>query len=249
MDAQETTLFTAILIAGIVIGTIILFFVISIVRQQRRHLALSRKAILAELTAMEKERSRIAQDLHDDLGPILSVVKYKVDSITPLHEADAQQLASVSGHLDGLIERLQAIARNLVPSVLIRKGLLPSIEEFVEGVSAAGHVQVVFTHSHPFPTISEERSLHLYRLLQEAVHNSLKHAHPTRIEIHLKIKNGSLTLLCRDNGVGFDYKKALHESPGLGLRSLRGRVKMMGGRLQAESAKGKGTAYLFTFPL
>ena len=249
MDPQETTLFTAIIIAGVVLGIIIIFFAISIVSQQRRNLELSKQAILAELTAMEKERSRIAQDLHDDVGPILSVVKFQVDSVAPPSEDDAVQLKAASQHLDLLIDRMREIAKDLMPSALIRKGLVASVEEFAQSVTSSKGIEVVFTRCSDLIDISKEKSLNIYRLLQESVHNSLKHASATRIDIDLQRQGNTLLLLCRDNGSGFDYNTTLQESTGLGLRSLRGRVEIMGGTLKAESKKGVGTAYLFLIPL
>ena len=77
MDAKETSLYIAILIVSLTVGTIIIFFIISIIRQQRRNLALYRQSVLAEITAMEKERARIAADLHDELGPMLSAIELR----------------------------------------------------------------------------------------------------------------------------------------------------------------------------
>ena len=249
MDPQETTLFTAIIIAAVVLGIIILFFAISIISQQRRNLELSKQAILAELNAMEKERSRIAQDLHDDVGPILSVVKFQVDSVSPPSEEDAIQLEAASQHLDILIDRMREIAKDLMPSALIRKGLVASIEEFAEHISSSTGIKVVFSHSSEPLELSKEKSLNIYRLLQETVHNSLKHASASRIEIDLQNEEGKLMLLYRDNGKGFDYQQALQDSNGLGLRSLKGRVEIMSGTLKAESKKGIGAAYLFSIPV
>ncbi len=81
MDPKETTLYTAILITGLVMGITVIYFVVSIKRQHQRNLYLSRLNILAEIAAMEKERSRIAGDLHDDLGPVLSAVKFYIDTV------------------------------------------------------------------------------------------------------------------------------------------------------------------------
>ena len=76
MDARETKIYIAIIITAVVLGLIILYFALSIVRQQRRNISLQKALILAEIATLEKERSRIAADLHDDLGPVLSVIKF-----------------------------------------------------------------------------------------------------------------------------------------------------------------------------
>ena len=123
MDTKEATLFTAIVIAGFIIVLFIAFFILSIIRQQRRILELSRQNTLAEITAMEKERARIANDLHDDLGPIMSVTKFQVDNLTIEDEEEKGQQLQAVEHLDNLLTRLREISNDLMPQVLLRKGL------------------------------------------------------------------------------------------------------------------------------
>ena len=107
MDPQAQTIYTAILIASVIIGVILIFFFISIFRQQKRNQLLSRENMLMEITAMEKERARIASDLHDDMGPILSVIKFNIDqSPNPDHEL----LVNASRHVDDLLKKMKEIS-------------------------------------------------------------------------------------------------------------------------------------------
>lgn len=248
MDTQETILFTEALIVSIIVGIIIGYFVVSIVRQQRRNLELSRKNALAELAAMEKERSRIANDLHDDISPILSVIKFQVISLHVPDGEDQRQVQKTSDQLDDLIERLRAITNNLMPVTLVRKGLFVSLEELVRNLQDTSAITIHFiyqiTHA-----LSPEKSINIYRMIQELFHNALRHAAATELRLDITSTNKNIRIFFKDNGKGFHYAKTIQTNAGLGLRSLKSRTELMGGNMQVESAPGVGTAYLFIIPL
>lgn len=247
MGSQEKLLFNAILITAIVLGIIITFFIVSIIRQQRRNLELHRLSILAEITAMEKERTRIAADLHDELGPLLSAIKFKINSVDTADEDDQQQLTGASNHLDDLIRRLREIAANLMPSVLLRKGLVAAVRQFTGNI-APEQLQIVFNHPE-LPDLPQEKSINTYRIIQEITHNTIKHARASHLVIDLNLKGQTLVVKTEDNGVGFDMSQKMKESNGLGLRNLKSRAEIMGGTFAAESVPGKGTSYLLEIPL
>ena len=247
MDPQEKIFFNAILITAAVIGTIILFFIISIIRQQRRNLELHRLNILAEITTLEKERTRIAADLHDELGPLLSAIKFKINSVDTVDEDDQYQLERATSHLDDLITRLREISANLMPNTLIRKGLIAALHQFVDNVARTS-LQIQLNYGE-LPDINQEKSINIYRIVQEITHNTIKHAQATHLVIELSLKANTLILKTEDNGVGFDYSNKARESAGLGLRNLKSRAEIMGGNFAVESKPGKGTSYQFEIPL
>ena len=248
MDTQETKIYIAIIVSVIVIGIIVLYFTISVIRQQRRNLELQKANSLAEIAAMEKERARIAADLHDDLGPVLSVVKFRVDNVELVDEEEKEELVKASQQLDELIARMREVANNLMPSALIRKGLINAVHEFTSNAAATSGIIIRFTTTEDV-NAGEEKNINIYRVIQEVVHNCMKHAKATRMDISFEIKNGKLIILCRDNGQGFDYTKMTTESGGIGLRSIKNRTDMMNGSLRVESQIGKGTAFLFEIPV
>ena len=248
MDTQETRIFIAIIITAILLGIIIFYFVLTMIRQLKRNIALQKKNILAELQAMEKERARIAADLHDDLGPILSVTKFQVDFAKQSQRVEKEELDKASEHLDTLIERIREIANDLMPTALQRKGLVPALEEFISQVNSTGPLQIKFTHD-TIDALGEDKVIHIYRTVQELIHNCIRHAAATNLEIQLHKKNGTLRLLCRDNGKGFNVKIRTAESTGIGLRSLKNRTEILGGAMAIESKPAKGTAFLFTIPV
>src|SRR5438552_3716503 len=105
MDTPQATIFTAIIITVIVLAIIITFFVVTLIHHHRRNIALYKSKILAEITTQEKERKRIAADLHDELGPILSAVKFKVNSLDLQNSEDESILVTVNSNIDNIIWR------------------------------------------------------------------------------------------------------------------------------------------------
>jgi two-component system NarL family sensor kinase len=248
MDTQEARIYITIIITCLLLGTIIIYFTISVIRQQRRNLELQKANALAEISAMEKERARIATDLHDDLGPVLSVVKFRVDHATSSDEDEKEELVKASEQLDELIARMREVANNLMPSALHRKGLISAVEEFTRNVSDSSGLGITFTTGEEL-NVTEEKSINIYRVIQEVVHNCMKHAKASRLEIIFEEKNGFLKILCRDNGIGFDYSGTAGQGTGIGLRSIKNRTEIMGGNMTVESKPGKGTAFLFEIPI
>jgi signal transduction histidine kinase len=246
MDAQETSLYTAILIASIVIGIIIIYFVVSIITQQRKNLELHKRNILTEITALEKERARIAADLHDELGPLLSAVKMKINSFELADEEDQKEVAKTNQHIDAMVKRVREISFDLMPSALIRKGLVVAIKEFADYIMKSNtlqiNVQAIETIS-----LSEQKAVNLYRIVQEVIHNTLKHARANQLLIDLYTEKNKLVLKTQDNGIGFN-QDTLSENTGLGLRSLLSRIEIMNGTMYLDTQRGAGTSFTFEIP-
>lgn len=248
MDSQEARTYALILIVCLTLGIIIIYFIVSILRQQRRTLRIQRSVVLAELTAIEKERARIATDLHDDISPVLSVVKFQVDNTGTISSEDEEQLLSASKYIDEVLARLREISSNLMPSSLLRKGLPAAISEYIRKVEETGKLKVHFAYDDQL-CIPVEYYANIYRIVQEVVHNIVKHARATAVTIRIAKSGKAATVFIRDNGQGFNYDVALTSSSGLGLRSLKNRAEVMDGRVVVQSEPGRGTAFLFTIPL
>jgi len=248
MDAQEANLYRAIIITCAVLGIIIIFFIISITRQQRKNLELHRQNILAEITALEKERSRIASDLHDELGPVLSAIKMKINSFELHDPDDIIQMNKTNEHIDQLIKRVRGISYDLMPSSLIRKGLSTALKEFFDYSNNGSSVKFRYHATSDF-TLSEQKSINVYRIVQEIVHNTMKHAGASLVTLDAEIKDKELHMTIAEDGKGFDFEKASKESAGFGLRGLVSRTEMIGGHMYLDSVPGKGTKYTFVIPI
>jgi signal transduction histidine kinase len=248
MDAHQTSLFAAVLIAVAVLAVVIAYFILIVFRHQRRNNELYKAKILAEVTTLEKERARIANDLHDELGPILSSVKLRINNLDVYEEEDTEQINKINKLIDDVIQRMRDISNDLLPTTLQRKGLIPALEESISKVNRPGTLVIHFTHEN-VPELPVDKSVNLYRILQEVIHNTIKHANAKELKIELTQKNGIILILSEDNGLGFDYAAIVKENPGLGLRSLLSRTEIMKGEMFVESKTGKGTRYTFEIPM
>src|SRR3954467_6059328 len=106
MDEKEANFYTAVLIVSVVLGVIITYFIISIIRQQRRTVRLYKQSIQTEITTLERERARMAADLHDEVGPVLSALKLRLSSLDLHNETDKEDLKKTNEQIDSLLKRM-----------------------------------------------------------------------------------------------------------------------------------------------
>ena len=237
-----TTVFISLLIA-----IIIIFFVVSIILYHRRYIQLQRERIVAEITILENERKRMAADLHDSMGPLLSTIKLNLHSINVTDEPDIKIIEKSGKYIDEVIHGLRQISHNLLPATLERKGLTEALHEFIRQISDKKLLDIQFRTSGQI-NIEPEKEIHVFRIIQEITHNTLKHAQATQLQIVLSRENGFFLVLVKENGIGFDIKKAKTESTGLGMKSLAIRTDILNGSLSIDSAPGQGTNYFIKIP-
>lgn len=247
MDAQETSIYTAVLITSLVLGIIITYFVISIIRQQRRTVDLYKKSIYTEINTLEKERSRMAADLHDEVGPVLSAVKLRINSLDIHNEVDEEEIQKTNEQIDTLLRRMREISFDLMPSSLLRKGLPAALNEFIDYCGKTSVLTIKFRHTDL--ELRQTQAINLYRIVQEIIHNTIKHAEATELLIELRTEKDMAVLSTKDDGKGFNYEVRSKEATGLGLQNLLRRTEIIGGKMYIESKKGKGTTYIFEVPL
>lgn len=236
------------LLFSVLIGVVIVFFFVSIVRYHRRYIKLQRERTNAEIKIQEAERKRIANDLHDSFGSILSAVKMNISNIETHSAADAELVAKSGRHIDDVIANLRRISYNLLPSTLERKGVVQALEDFVRNVQTPGSLRIEL-EAPPALAVPPEKGVHVFRVLQEIIQNTVKHAGARSLHIRLAAAGGFLVVTTRDDGRGFDADRAKGESTGLGLKSIESRVELLGGKLERESQPGKGTAYVLRIPV
>ncbi|MGN6298286.1 MAG: sensor histidine kinase [Ginsengibacter sp.] len=250
MDATETAVYHSVIIACIAIGCILLLFFIAVIRQQREILSLRKKNAVAEMKGIERDRSRIAADLHDDLGPLLSSLKIRVTSFDLQNEHDKEELVRVKKIFDTAIQRIRNISFNLMPNTLVKKGLVKGLREYMDLLNNESKIHFTIKADAGL-MVDEVKSVNIFRLLQEAIYNALKHSHATAVCVELTVDQKKNLFICTvtDDGVGFNYKKKLAERSGIGLGSLNNRVMVAGGKMSVRSSPGKGTSCIFEIPL
>ena len=245
---MENKILYITLLLSLIIAVIIIYFFASIIRYHRRYMKLQREKIFAEITIRENERKRIANDLHDSLGPLLSAVKLNISSVDIEHPTDKEILDNTAGYLDEIIGSMRRISHDLLPNTLERKGLLEAIREFIGQVNGKQvlNIQLYVVKEIRVP---REKEIHIFRMIQEIVHNTLKHAQAGNLQIGFSEEGGHLLCLTKDDGKGFDKEKVLASSQGLGLRSLESRCEILNGILSLDSMPGGGTNYFIKIPV
>jgi signal transduction histidine kinase len=143
---------------------------------------------------------------------------------------------------------MREISNDLMPTTFLRKGLAAAIEESIADNDFNSDLQIKFQHS-DIPTLDPDKAIHVYRIMQEILHNTIKHARAKNLFIELSVKGDKLVLRCSDDGIGFNYSKLVNESAGLGLRSLLSRTEIMNGEMFVDNHRDKGTEYIFEIPL
>jgi len=248
MDSYETKIYIAILIGAAVLGIILLYFIITILKHQRRAVKFHEEKILAEITTLEKERSRIVADLHDELGPLLSTVRMQLNSLeTPLQQ-DHILIEKASGYLDNVLMRIREISNDLMPQALSRKGLITALLESINELNENSGLQIQLVNSTP-PEFSKDKEVHIYRIIQEIINNTIKHAGATKMIIEMEPSTSQLRLKISDNGCGFLLTAITSENTGLGLKNIMSRVDIMKGDVYLDTSPGKGTLYTIEIPL
>jgi signal transduction histidine kinase len=245
---MEARILNITILMSLIIAIIIIYFFVSIIRYHRRYMRLQREKIFAEITIRENERKRIAGDLHDSLGPLLSAVKLNISSVDVESPDDRHVLDKTGGYLDEIIGSLRRISHDLLPNTLERKGLVEAIREFINQVNTKQSVSIQLFIVKEI-VIPKEKEIHIFRMIQEIVHNTIKHSGANILQIGFSEEGGHLLCLTKDDGKGFDREKALAGSHGLGLRSLESRCEILNGVLTLDSAPGEGTNYFIKIPM
>lgn len=247
--AIDSSLLNAVLLASVLLGAIITFFFSSIIRHQRHNLRLYKAKVRAEISTLEKERKRIAGDLHDELGPLLSAVKLQISSIEEDNTEGNNKLIEKSNRqIDEIIRKMKEISTNLLPNTLVRRGLEAAVNEFIEKMSEVHPLKISFKAEGKF-SLNQDQEINIYRIIQEITHNTIKHSGASLLIIKLKMIQNKLMLITSDNGAGFDIDNEMHLNTGLGLLNLRSRAEVLGANLSYTSDKGTGTSYIFEVPM
>jgi signal transduction histidine kinase len=208
------------------------------------------------LTAQERERRRISLELHDELGQSLTVLKLQVRSIQkdlPLKQQILRENCENSlQYVDQIIENVRRLSRDLSPSILEDLGLTAALNWLIEDFAKHSGIKV----SHDLPGIdnlyTRDAQIIIYRIFQEVFTNVAKHAHASEVAAVIEKKERSINFRVEDNGKGFDIQQIESRHPtakGLGLVAMDERARMLGGTLNIESQKNKGTVISFSIPI
>jgi two-component system NarL family sensor kinase len=201
----------------------------------------------AIIEAEEKERMRIARDLHDGVGQTLSAAKLNLSSLESklqLTEIETQSaLKNAIDLVDDSVKEVRAVSHSMMPNALLKSGLVAAVREFINKLSTIEKLKIDLEITGLSERLEPSTETVLFRVLQEIVSNIIKHAQANKITIQIVKHENELTVMIEDNGVGFDTSK-MHEFNGIGLKNIISRIEFLQGSVDFDSSIGKGTTVI-----
>lgn len=211
-----------------------------------------KKLIAAIIQTEENERRRLARELHDGLGPLLSSVKMAASAVSSSERPSNHQeiLKNMLTTIDESIHTLREISNNLSPQILENFGLTSAIRSFITKLEQTGKISIEFRTNTIDKRYPPDVEIIVYRTITELIHNTLRHANAERIMISLDEEDGFIRLLYQDDGKGFDKELIVQEkTDGMGLRNIRSRINSLNGKFNIDSWPGEGIIVTVEVPV
>ena len=204
-------------------------------------------AIDAMIEGQEKERQRIANDLHDDLGGLMATVKLHFNA---LKDKDSPELFEKTNTLiEEAYQKVRTVAHAKNSGVIAKQGLLKAVENMAEKISASNKIRIEVIDHGLDNRLENSLELTLFRIIQELITNVIKHAEATEVTIHLTNHDDTINIMVEDNGKGFNPNQVTKTNKGMGISSIDKRVEHLDGKLTIESEKNKGTTVIIDIPI
>ena len=210
-----------------------------------------KEVIQSTIVTQEEERKRIAQDLHDAISSKLNIVSLNANMLKepsiPSEEANKVG-ESILNVTTTVLESSRKIAHDLLPPTLQKFGLEAALEELCEEVADTKKFRVDWQINYPTAALSDEKELHLFRIVQELFTNAIKYSEAKQITVSLESKENLVSLQYTDDGKGFNIEEA-QRAKGLGMSGIENRTLILGGDLKMNSSPGDGLFVLITTPI
>lgn len=214
-------------------------------RQTLRLRELSRRI----LDAQEAERSRVARELHDELGQSLTAIKINLQAQAQFKDANpAQWQADNLSMVENALQQVRRLALGLRPSILDTLGLTPALQWMGRELSQRSHFAFALQQDPDWPSLDDDTQTCLFRIAQEALTNIARHAAAHQVQISLRVHHEQLWMEVRDDGQGFDPSARQRAHHSMGLSSMAERAALVGARLSIDSAPAQGCTIRVTLP-
>lgn len=250
-------------IRNILIGSFIFFIILVLLlynrfrlvqknRRQQEHSRLQNELFNAIVSTQDQERKRIAQDIHDSLGSVLSAAKLKLSELESgrmnMDADEMEKFQSTMSLLDEASTELRNISHNIMPATLSKLGLVAALQNLIGKISGRQELQVSFS-AHGFEERLEENTeISIYRIILELLNNIVKHANADTVSIQMIRYPDYINLIVEDNGRGFDFHKIMEDKKGIGLGNIFSRVEFLKGTIDFDSAPEQGTTVIIEIP-
>ncbi len=203
------------------------------------------KLLKAMMTGEEKERTRLGRELHDGVGGLLSAIKINISTMR-IHNkmlAETEHFRNVLELVDEATGELRKTAHNLMPEVLLKGGITEAVNNFCRHIPTEQIPEVQVQTYGRIPRMDASFELAIYRIIQELVHNIVKHAHATQALVQLNWQEKLFSITIEDNGIGTTAED-IRKSNGIGLKNIQARVNALEGQMELESTGSGTTVYI-----
>jgi len=246
MGPQKGEIFIAFIAVACFLAGLMLFFFINLFKQNKKFKRLQKDKLNAEINATELERNLIATELHNDIGPYLSSIKMRLNLV---ETKNSDELLEVKDALDKCVGQVRGMAKALAPLSIFHIALIDALKQYISQISIDQSLKINLIEKN-MPALGQDQSNQLYRILQEIILNTVKHAHATTLNIEFSKEKDLLLIRTADNGIGYDaYEIRAQQKMGLGLLGIQSRIEYLNGSLVLSDKVKNGTRYNIRIPL
>jgi two-component system NarL family sensor kinase len=256
ISKQRNWIFGVIGIALVAILGSLLFYTKHQAKQKAQFAAeklrLQTEKTSAIVEAEEKERIRLAKELHDGVGPLLSIAKFQLENAmkqTKFISIEQETLfQNTNNMIDDAAREIRTVSHDLMPNALLMQGLVSAVRDFVNRLSLSGKVKVSLDVANLDERLPQLTETVLYRVLQELVGNVIKHSDASSVQIQLIRHENELTMMVEDNGKGFETSQ-MPIFKGIGLKNIISRIDFLNGKVNFDSSPNRGTTVIVEVPI
>lgn len=256
MQSEKEGFIIAILIGSffvLLFGLITFLVVINFVKRKRKILLekkirdaqYKQELLQAQLEMQEHTFKTVSQEIHDNVGQILSLVKLNLNILTFQNEGD-EKLNTIKTLVTNAISELRDLSAGYYADRLVEEGFLVAIQHQLQQLEKTGMFKTSFFSEIESLSIDKSKVIFLHRMVQEILHNVVKHSDANLVAVHISKINDEIIILLTDNGKGFNDHQP-NFKPGIGLSSIRHRASIIGASVTIESKRGNGTSVKLVF--
>ncbi len=251
LQAMANYTFTFLIVGIVVILFFVIFFYLFIIQLHRRRIIHQKEVIelkgqyeqtilQSQLEIQEQTFRNISQEIHDNIGQVLSLAKLNLNTITP-HGGNAETIMLTEELLGKAISDLRDLSRSLNTEKITDIGICEAIKHELNIIGKVARIKTTFFCDDEEILLSNEQTIIAFRMMQEILNNILKHAKATEITVDMATGDETITINIADNGIGFDSDKLKSSETGIGLKSIQQRCKLINAACTINTAPGKGT--------
>lgn len=242
-----------VIVAGIFLALLLVGFIVTMLVVYRRKQYQHQQELLhARLEIQENIFKNLSEEIHDNIGQALSVLKLTLSVISIKQHEDAEKYIRESrGMVNHIITSISDLSKSLHTDRIVKIGIIEAVKFELEKIEKTNLFRTSFVHDDGRFEINAGNEIFLFRIIQEILNNIIKHSKAKHISADLNYKENAIIFTFADDGIGFDVKEALQRpssNRGIGLTSMVNRAKLIGGQLSVISQPGKGTKTVIEIP-